>query len=164
MRAGEPVLNRRGAEPERRGGRAASGAFTPVMASVVAGTVPMMVLEAASRHIADLAVAVVSSGSLQRWSLALGETALTFGREEVVEGWLWNRACISRSTGPRFRCERRRWKAFAATTMTFDAASKGVHRQVVHGRRRPACRRAWLGLSEWGNRLESMNFARGQFK
>ncbi len=46
----------------------------------------MTVFEAAIRHIADLALAVASSGSLQRWSLALGEAALRFERDEVVEG------------------------------------------------------------------------------
>ena len=59
---------------------------TPGMASVMAETVPMMSFEAASRHIANLAGVGASSSSLQRWSLALGEEALRFEREEVVAG------------------------------------------------------------------------------
>ncbi len=60
--------------------------FTPGMASVMAGTVPRMSFEAAGRHIANLAGVDASSSSLQRWSLALGEAALRFEREEVVGG------------------------------------------------------------------------------
>lgn len=60
--------------------------FTPGMASVMAETVPLMSFDAASRHIANLAGVDASSSSLQRWSLELGEAALRFEREEVVEG------------------------------------------------------------------------------
>ncbi len=60
--------------------------FTPGMASVMAGTVPMTGFEAASRHIANLAGLDASPSSLQRRSLALGEEALRFEREEAVEG------------------------------------------------------------------------------
>ena len=60
--------------------------FTPGMASVMAETVPRMSFDAASRHIANLAGVDASSSSLQRWSLALGEAALRFEREEVVVG------------------------------------------------------------------------------
>ncbi|MXX89533.1 MAG: hypothetical protein F4213_13610 [Boseongicola sp. SB0677_bin_26] len=56
------------------------------MASVMAGTVPMMSFEAATRHIANIAGLNASSSSLQRWSPALGEEALRFEREEVVVG------------------------------------------------------------------------------
>jgi hypothetical protein len=62
------------------------GTFTPGMASVMAETVPLMSFDAASRHIANLAGVDASSSSLQRWSLALGEAALRFEREEVVGG------------------------------------------------------------------------------
>lgn len=62
------------------------GTFTPGMASVMAETVPLMSFDAASRHIANLAGVDASSSSLQRWSLALGEAALRFEREEVVCG------------------------------------------------------------------------------
>ena len=60
--------------------------FTPGMASVMAETVPLMSFDAASRHIANLAGVAASSSSLQRWSLAFGEAALRFEREEVVGG------------------------------------------------------------------------------
>ena len=59
---------------------------TPGTASVIAGTVPFMGFEAARRHIANLAGLDASPSSLQRWSLALGEAALRFEREEVAEG------------------------------------------------------------------------------
>ncbi|MCY3672297.1 MAG: ISKra4 family transposase [Alphaproteobacteria bacterium] len=62
------------------------GAFTPGMASVMAETAPLMSFEAASRHIANLAGVSASSSSLQRWSLALGEEALRFEREEAIAG------------------------------------------------------------------------------
>ena len=62
------------------------GAFTPGMASVMAGTVPMTGFEAASGRIANLAGVDASPSSLQRRSLALGEEALRFEREEAVEG------------------------------------------------------------------------------
>ncbi len=62
------------------------GAFTPGMASVMAGTVPATGFEAASGRIANLAGAEASPSSLQRRSLALGEEALRFEREEVVAG------------------------------------------------------------------------------
>ncbi len=52
----------------------------------MAGTVPMTGFEAASRHIANLAGVAASPSSLQRRSLALGEEALRFEREEAVEG------------------------------------------------------------------------------
>ncbi len=61
-------------------------AFTPGMASVMAGTVPLTGFDAASRHIANPAGVDATSSSLQRWSLALGEEALRFEREEVVGG------------------------------------------------------------------------------
>ena len=61
-------------------------AFTPGMASVMAETVPLMSFGAASGHVANLAGVKASSSSLQRWSLALGEEALRFEREEAVDG------------------------------------------------------------------------------
>ena len=56
------------------------------MASVMAGTVPATGFEAASGRIANLAGVAASPSSLQRRSLALGEEALRFEREEAVEG------------------------------------------------------------------------------
>ncbi len=52
----------------------------------MAGTVPMTGFEAASGRIANLAGVDASPSSLQRRSLALGEEALRFEREEAVEG------------------------------------------------------------------------------
>ena len=69
---------------------------TPGMASVMAETVTRMGYEAAARHIGNLAGVEVPSSSLQRWTVALGEKAIGFEREEVVEDKpLKKLACLS---------------------------------------------------------------------
>ncbi len=62
------------------------GTVTPGMASVIAGTVPLMGFEAASRHVDSLAGVDASSSALQRRAPELGEAAARFEREEVVDG------------------------------------------------------------------------------
>ena len=59
---------------------------TPGTASVIAGTVPFMGFDAASRHVANLAGVDASPGSPRRRSLKLGEAARRSGRKEVLDG------------------------------------------------------------------------------
>ena len=60
-------------------------AFTPGMAGVMAGTVPVTGFGAAARHVADPAGVKASPGPPRRRSPAPGEAALRSGREKAVE-------------------------------------------------------------------------------